>query len=235
MSNSKHAEKRSGGKKLRDKWLYLVLILCVAVIGASGYLLLYSGPAADEPLPASQTDLHAADSPISTIPDVSTIILKPADPDEPFIPAPDEGPARETANPVGKKYVLPVSGKTLRGFSNYELIYDETMADWRTHNGVDVACEPGTKVFAMDAGLVEKVYYDELQGGVVEISHADGYYTVYKGLESIPPVTPGDSVAAGDVIGVTASIKTESLLPPHLHWELKKDGVFIDPFSLQYK
>ena len=55
-----------------------------------------------------------------------------------------------------------------------ELMYDETMADWRTHDGVDIKAEEGDAVKTAADGTVKMVRYDDLMGVTVVIAHADG-------------------------------------------------------------
>ena len=50
------------------------------------------------------------------------------------------------------------------------LAYSETMGDWRTHDGMDLAVSLGTKVIATAAGTVSKVFEDPFMGTTVEIA-----------------------------------------------------------------
>ena len=52
-----------------------------------------------------------------------------------------ESPAASAS--AGSGYTRPVSGRVLAVWSGDELVYNETLGDWRTHNGVDYACEAG--------------------------------------------------------------------------------------------
>ncbi len=59
---------------------------------------------------------------------------------------------------------------------------------------------------------------------------AGGYTTQYSCLQAEPPVTEGQQVAAGDIIGLVGSTAAaESSMGPHLHFSVAKDGVIIDP------
>ena len=81
------------------------------------------------------------------------------------------------------------------------LTYDETMSDWRTHDGIDIEAKYGTVVSAMASGTVTKVYYDDLYGTTVVTEREDGLRCTYANLESIPTVNVGDQVSVGDTIG----------------------------------
>ncbi len=128
------------------------------------------------------------------------------------------------------KFEKPVSGDVLEGFSE-ELVYNSAMSDWRTHDGVDIAADTGCSVHAAANGTVKSIISTALGEGI-EIEHADGYVTRYMGLGSIESLNEGDSVAAGDVIGVVGESKGESVTEPHLHFEITKDGNAVDPKSL---
>ena len=124
----------------------------------------------------------------------------------------------------------PVEGNTVTGFSKDKLLYNETMRDWRTHDGIDIAAEAGTAVAAAKAGTVESVAADPVMGMTVVIRHEDKYETVYSSLTDMPEVEAGDSVTAGQVIGyVGESAASESALGPHLHFSVLNDGTPVDP------
>jgi murein DD-endopeptidase MepM/ murein hydrolase activator NlpD len=81
------------------------------------------------------------------------------------------------------------------------LAYDKTMADWRTHSGIDIEASLGAKVVATANGRVEAVYNDEMFGTTVVISHGGSLRSVYCNLAAEPTVKAGDAVRMGDVIG----------------------------------
>src|SRR5699024_5051625 len=77
---------------------------------------------------------------------------------------PQSTPAAPTEPPASPApaFVPPVSGQTLAGFSGDELVYSETLGDWRTHNGIDLAADAGDEVRCARAGTVSAVYEDGL-------------------------------------------------------------------------
>ncbi|MEE1043513.1 MAG: M23 family metallopeptidase, partial [Clostridia bacterium] len=83
------------------------------------------------------------------------------------------------------KYTMPLTGELQKGFSSDELLWDETMQDWRTHNGIDIASDAGAEVDTAAEGTVVEAYESETYGFVVKVQHPDGIVTVYKNLERI--------------------------------------------------
>ncbi len=127
--------------------------------------------------------------------------------------------------------VLPLDiCEVMNPFSNGELVKSETTGTWQTHNGVDLACEIGTTVFALDTGTIAEVRSDALWGYTVTIDHGNGVVSKYCGMDGSVDVRAGDTVQSGQKIGVTGSTPDiESSLAPHLHLEVQKSGVYIDP------
>ena len=126
--------------------------------------------------------------------------------------------------------VSPLSGKVVAAFSVDQLVYSETMGDWRTHDGIDISAQAGTRVLAASAGTVLAVENDALMGTTVTLGHSGGYQTTYACLQATPAVEQGDTVTAGQVIGaVGTTAAAESAQGPHLHFSVTKDGDAVDP------
>jgi murein DD-endopeptidase MepM/ murein hydrolase activator NlpD len=94
------------------------------------------------------------------------------------------------------------------------------------HSGLDFCGRVGTELYATAAGKV--VYTGPLivRGNVVVIDHGWGVYTAYDHLSEII-VQPGDSVQAGQVVGLGGD--TGRTTGPHLHWEVWVGGIQVDP------
>lgn len=125
---------------------------------------------------------------------------------------------------------MPVEGEIVWEYSNGELVKSETLNLWQTHNGIDIAAANGTEVKAPAEGTILNVWEDALWGICVSIDHGDGYVSTLCGLDRSVPVSIGQQVECGDIIakaGSTADCECE--LAPHIHFEVKKDGSFIDP------
>jgi len=97
------------------------------------------------------------------------------------------------------------------------------------HPGVDFAAPRGSAVFATAPGRVVTVKKTSLQAGYgnyVEIDHGNGYVTRYAHLDAID-VRRGQRVYKGKVIG--SSGNSGGSVAPHLHYEVIKNGVAVDP------
>ena len=126
----------------------------------------------------------------------------------------------------------PLDGTTVTVFSMTELLYDETMADWRTHEGLDIAAEAGDLVAATQDGTVTAVYEDDYLGNVVVVSHSGDLATLYANLSETPAVAVGDTVSAGQTLGqVGDTALLEAAEPSHLHFEVFQNGEAIDPLE----
>ena len=156
-------------------------------------------------------------------------MIRPEEIEVPDPPLPEE-PEISAPEDLLPQVVSPLDGTTVTVFSMTELIYDETMADWRTHSGVDIQAGEGDAVKTAADGTVRAVASDELMGVTVLIDHADGYTTQYSSLQADPPVAEGDTVQAGQTIGyVGTTASAESAMGPHLHFSVSLNGKVIDP------
>ena len=123
----------------------------------------------------------------------------------------------------------PLRGEVLTAFSMEELVYNRTLGDWRTHNGVDIAAKAGTTVLAACAGAVQTVTEDPLLGTTVVLEHDGGYQTTYANLQADPGVEVGEAVSAGQIIGAVGTTAPGEDGTPHLHFAVTLDGKAVDP------
>ncbi len=95
------------------------------------------------------------------------------------------------------------------------------------HQGVDFTIPEGTRVFATADGVVKSSSLNNsTQGKTIVIDHGNGYETSYNHLGRIE--TPrGRRVKRGETIGYSGN--TGLSLIPHLHYEVKFNGVRVDP------
>ena len=132
----------------------------------------------------------------------------------------------------GHVIVIPIDGEILAEFSNGELVKSETTGTWQTHNGADIAAEEGSAVCAIDNGTVSEVIKDALWGVCVTIDHGNGIVSRYCGLSGSLNVKEGDVVESGQAIGsIGNTADIESKLESHLHFEVLKNDVYVDPIK----
>lgn len=97
------------------------------------------------------------------------------------------------------------------------------------HNGLDLIANQGDPVFAAADGQITAVVSSRKgQGNYVEITHAGGYVTRYAHLSDIP-VIKGQTIRRGMRIGAVGT--TGNTFAAHLHYEILKDGRYVDPIN----
>ena len=128
-------------------------------------------------------------------------------------------------------FIPPVGGEITKAFSGDELVYAETMRDYRTHNGIDLASPKGETVHAMASGVVTDIRWDDLLGNMIVIRHGD-YEAAYCGLGGTALVHVGDTVTLGQDIGSVLDVPCEIIEQAHIHLEVKRNGEYIDPSEL---
>ncbi len=223
---------------MAGKGFYIVLLLCVAALGVSGYYL-FSGMNDPGQTVSGPAQVVVSAVPTQAPPPVpSPAATVPTAPPVPQVSVPPE--TAQTRAPVATApvtatasvFTWPVKGEVLRSHSVETQTYDQTMGDWRTHDGVDIASAEGTQVMAPAGGTVSDVFTDDLMGTTVVILHADGVMSACANLSGATSVEIGDTVRTGDVIGsVGRSAIAESAELSHLHLSMTKDGVSVDPLS----
>ena len=126
--------------------------------------------------------------------------------------------------------IQPVKSSDLRRMaSGYGYRIDPFTKARRMHFGMDFSAPRGTKIYATGDGTVSRA--DSRAAGFgkhVRIDHGFGYVTIYAHLESFI-VVKGDKVKRGETIGYVGS--TGRSVAPHLHYEIVKDGVKINPIN----
>ncbi len=98
------------------------------------------------------------------------------------------------------------------------------------HFGVDMMAPKGTDVHAVGDAKVSFAGRQVGFGNIVILDHGRGYQTYYAHLSKIGKgIKAGVQVARGDIIGLVGS--TGHSTAPHLHFETRKDGRYLDPFD----
>ena len=99
-----------------------------------------------------------------------------------------------------------------------------------THIGIDYKCRLGDPLYAADNGAVTIAGWHGSYGILVEISHGNGFTTRYGHLSQLA-IGGGQAIHQGSLIGYCGSTGWSS--GPHLHFEIRKNGVPQDPMAYQ--
>ena len=204
-------------KKAYSAGLYIVMALCLTAVITTGIIsLVYDYKGDDIEISIPDISIPSIDnSEAEQVNDTPSNV-------DPNVSEPEERP----------KYVRPTSGSIVKEYSADALVFSNTMKDYRTHTGIDIAAPLGTYVLAYSDGIIESVTDTALMGMTVVITHNYGLKSYYMNLDDdiASGVEVGAEVKAGDVIGkVGETALIESADEPHLHFELKLEGITIDP------
>ncbi len=117
----------------------------------------------------------------------------------------------------------PVNGSITSAFGRrLHPIYNVTLF----HTGIDFAASQGTRVHSTGDGIVAFSGYDRGYGQKITINHGYGYKTIYAHL-SKSLVRQGERVTRGEVIALSGNTGVST--GPHLHYEVQKDNVKVNP------
>ncbi len=240
-------------KKRKLPGFYIALCACVLMIGIAGYVTQTHTDETKTVVSTSENNSKEAKPVFSDeLSDDMSLSLAAITPEPAATPVPTPVPteAPKAEEKTGKvmdytadnpdteggaimvtndlpAFIMPVSGQVLEPYSD-KLVYNATLGDWRAHGGIDIAADKGCSVQSVAQGVVERVY-DNAMGSCVEISHPAGFVTVYMGLETTENLKEGQEVKSGDVIGTTGDCRGENVTVPHLHFEMYKDKVAVNP------
>jgi len=231
---------------MKNKWdafmgsagFYVTMAVCLLVAGISGYFLLFDKDTSVPVEESTPIEVPAVSNPEPSIsaveedipPVVETISPEPIE--DPVSMPEVEISSEPIVEEAPRLIVSPLQGEVLTAFSVDTLLYNETLDDWRTHDGIDISAKPGTTVLASCSGTVHTVTDDALMGTTVVLDHAGGYQTTYANLQAMPTVEIGDSVSAGQIIGaVGTTAAAEAAQAPHLHFSVTHEGDAIDPID----
>lgn len=241
--------KKKNAKKLPG--FYIALCCCVLALGAAGYFSeqlsarkastvaenveIPTPPPTAEPItetlpPPEEVSVFSEDTPPE--------ILTPSEPipTEPPVTAEDyteDNPDIEEVNAsknVDESFTIPANGEILQGYSQIPE-FNKVMGDWRTHNGIDIQAAEGSEIRCAADGEIKSLK-STVYGPEIVITHSGGYETIYSQLTPADGIAEGKNVRSGDVIGTVGIPKNEAVTEAHLHFEVKKDGMFIDPMTL---
>ncbi|MCR4786975.1 MAG: peptidoglycan DD-metalloendopeptidase family protein [Lachnospiraceae bacterium] len=103
-----------------------------------------------------------------------------------------------------------------------------TLGIEKFHNGVDMAAPSGSPILAAYNGKVVAADYSSTMGNYIMINHGDGLYTIYMHASALY-VSKGQEVSKGQTIAAVGS--TGRSTGPHLHFGVRKDGNYVNPWQ----
>ena len=139
-------------------------------------------------------------------------------------------PVTAVAEPAGPVMRQITFEKPLKGFAVNSAFGFRRLAgaaSGRAHKGVDMAAPRGTSVYVAAEGRVLRTGYDAAgYGNFVEVRHPNGMTSLYGHLSRID-VASGMQLTGGQRLGLVGS--TGYSTGPHLHFEVKRNGVHVNP------
>jgi len=130
-------------------------------------------------------------------------------------------------------FAKPIDGEISKIFSDDKVIYSKTLEMWKTHDGIDIKADEGEIVYAIERGIVEKVYNDAFYGVTIVVDHGQGYKTSYSNLSEDTFIETGDKIKKLQKIGKIGTTSIGEIKDePHLHFMLYKNNVISDPTSI---
>ncbi|MBJ7599598.1 MAG: hypothetical protein DLM67_09745 [Candidatus Nephthysia bennettiae] len=135
------------------------------------------------------------------------------------------------AHSTQSRFIWPMpKGQITQGFGPSQLSFEPAFGGFaHFHTGVDVAGPENDPVLAADDGrVVQAATGSSGYGNYVVIGHASGISTLYGHLNQLL-VKPGDEVRQGDTVGLEGS--TGYSTGPHVHFEVRVNGVPVDPLN----
>ena len=232
-------------KFISGKGFYLALAVCLAGAGAAAWVAVDKTIQSVEPAPMAEKPQLKQEQPYEPAKKQPAADTPSAQSDGDSSPstqsqqlqitaeAPEEDPSAQASSQPSSVFSLelPVSGAAITPFSGDMLVKNETLGDWRTHNGIDIRAEAGEAVRAASDGTVTAVRNDPMWGNVVEVTSGE-YVMTYAGLSADILVKMDQSIRAGEQLGSVGEVPCELSMEPHLHFDVRSNGEYVDPVSL---
>lgn len=126
------------------------------------------------------------------------------------------------------KSIRPAKGWISSSFGKRR-VYNNGMLK-SIHSGLDIANKVGTPVKAINSGIITLADTLPIHGITVVINHGQGVYSIYSHLSKVN-VNFNEKVKSGQLIGLIGD--TGQSTGPHLHWEIKVNGISVNPEEWQ--
>ena len=122
-------------------------------------------------------------------------------------------------------FILPATGEITSPFGERT---DPVTSETATHFGIDIDAASNTEIRASAGGKVLKAEANSYYGNFVMIAHNEEFSTLYGHLNEIL-VKPGDEISASDIIGLSGD--SGRTTGPHLHFEIRKNNIPVNPLD----
>ncbi len=214
MSKISVAAKKVGAFMKRNAFYFLIILSIASVATVIALAVTYNQNGI-----TPDTNVSVDDTPTIN-PDVN---------DNPVVNPDNDTPVVEQPKPL--TFINPTNGSISKDFCDTTVVWNATLKQYSTHLGIDFVSDDQNVYSACD-GVVKEVGNDPLDGNYVVVTHGEGYETKYMSLESVN-LKVGDSLKQGQLLGkMSTSQGNESLDGNHLHFEMTKNGEYINPLSV---
>lgn len=197
------------------------------------------GKTIEEQQSSTQTEVPNEEVPANETTETNTEVVEEikqlettVTPDEPDTVTDTNAPTEDEVAETKKEitFAKPTEGEIICEYAKDNLIYSETLKEWITHTAIDIKADKTSVIKSAADGVVKSIVNDPRYGLTVVITHDGGYETVYSNLLTAEFVVEGEEVTQGQTIGTVGNTASfESSMECHLHFELLKDGEYLDP------
>jgi murein DD-endopeptidase MepM/ murein hydrolase activator NlpD len=127
--------------------------------------------------------------------------------------------------------IMPLTEGDKRFISGFGVRMHPIYRIFKMHTGCDFTAPIGTPVYATGDGVVVAAEFHSGYGNQVEIDHGFGFHSTYSHLSAFD-CRPGQKVKRGQIVGRVGS--TGVSVSPHLHYEITRNGMKINPIQYFY-
>lgn len=221
MFPEKSIQKKRGGRFY--DFLTVQCIVCIALVIIFLLLKLVSPGAAGAVLNETKTQIANYEPNTKTVINYAQGVIEGLTAPEAVGGDSENVPISEENIAVALPLCVPVSGRITSNFGERENPFN---GESEIHKGIDIAANEGTEIAAAADGVVITADEGRLAGLYIEIDHGNGLVSRYLHCSELI-ASEGDKVKAGDIIAKVGT--TGNSTGPHLHFELKQNGVAFDP------
>ena len=192
------------------------------------------GKTVEEQQNSTQTEIPSEETAVDEATKTNTEVVEEVKQPETTVTPDEPDTVTDTNAPTKTKkeitFAKPTEGEIICEYAKDNLIYSETLKEWITHTAIDIKADKTSVIKSAADGIIKSIVNDPRYGLTVVITHDDGYETVYSNLLTAEFVVVGEEVTQGQTIGTVGNTASfESEMECHLHFELLKDGEYLNP------